>query len=108
MVHAVRIKDGAASYCNHWVRTHKLAEEQRAKFPIYAKVRLGRVYCCCALLLAASGGVKGILAEGQHQCKFFLRLRLVLPRFFKHVFHKNPPRCCVGCCRVQLLSNCIS
>lgn len=54
MVHAVRIKDGAASYCNHWVRTHKLAEEQRAKFPIYAKVRLGRVYCCCALLLAAS------------------------------------------------------
>lgn len=39
MVHAVRIKDGAASYCNHWVRTHKLAEEQRAKFPIYAKVR---------------------------------------------------------------------
>jgi hypothetical protein len=54
MVHAVRIKDGAASYCNHWVRTHKLAEEQRAKLPIYAKVRLGRVYCCCALLLAAS------------------------------------------------------
>jgi carotenoid cleavage dioxygenase-like enzyme len=38
MVHAVRIKDGVASYCNHWVRTHKLAEEQRARFPIYAKV----------------------------------------------------------------------
>jgi hypothetical protein len=38
MVHATRIKDGVASYCNHWVRTHKLAEEQRAKFPIYAKV----------------------------------------------------------------------
>lgn len=41
MVHATRIKDGAASYCNHWVRTHKLQQEQRAGFPIYAKV--GRV-----------------------------------------------------------------
>lgn len=38
MVHATRIRDGVASYCNHWVRTHKLAEEQRAGFPIYAKV----------------------------------------------------------------------
>lgn len=48
MVHAVRIKDGAASYCNHWVRTHKLAEEQRAKFPIYAKVRGTPLWRCRA------------------------------------------------------------
>eukprot|EP00879_Flechtneria_rotunda_P014999 GHRR01015673.1.p1 GENE.GHRR01015673.1~~GHRR01015673.1.p1 ORF type:complete len:253 (+),score=75.61 GHRR01015673.1:215-973(+) len=37
MVHATRIKDSHASYCNHFVRTHKLQEEQRAGFPIYAK-----------------------------------------------------------------------
>jgi carotenoid cleavage dioxygenase-like enzyme len=43
MVHATRIRDGVASYCNHWVRTHKLAEEQRAGFPIYAKVRVAEV-----------------------------------------------------------------
>jgi hypothetical protein len=79
MVHAVRIKDGAASYCNHWVRTHKLAEEQRAKFPIYAKVRSGGFYCCGALLLAASGGVKGIFGRGAASCKFFPRLSAVIP-----------------------------
>jgi len=38
MVHATRIKNGTASYCNHLVRTHKLSEEKRARFPIYAKV----------------------------------------------------------------------
>lgn len=37
MVHATRIRGGQAAYCNHWVRTHKLAEERRAGFPIYAK-----------------------------------------------------------------------
>jgi carotenoid cleavage dioxygenase-like enzyme len=39
MVHATRIKDGVASFCNHFVDTHKLREEKRAGFPIYAKVR---------------------------------------------------------------------
>jgi hypothetical protein len=39
MVHATRIKDGAASFCNAWVDTHKLREEKRAGFPMYAKVR---------------------------------------------------------------------
>lgn len=38
MVHATRIKGGKASYCNHWVRTHKLKEEQRVGLPLYAKV----------------------------------------------------------------------
>jgi carotenoid cleavage dioxygenase len=37
MVHATRIKDGKASYCNHFVQTHKLKEEKKAGFPIYAK-----------------------------------------------------------------------
>eukprot|EP00882_Tetradesmus_deserticola_P000837 GHRQ01000910.1.p1 GENE.GHRQ01000910.1~~GHRQ01000910.1.p1 ORF type:complete len:541 (+),score=256.87 GHRQ01000910.1:282-1904(+) len=37
MVHATRIKGGAASFCNHLVDTHKLREEKRAGFPIYAK-----------------------------------------------------------------------
>lgn len=37
-VHATRIKDGKASFCNHFVRTHRFKEEQRAGFPIYAKV----------------------------------------------------------------------
>lgn len=50
MVHATRIKDGVASYCNHWVRTHKLAEEQRAKFPIYAKVMCHMGWHCWACL----------------------------------------------------------
>lgn len=45
MVHATRIKDGKASFCNHFVQTHKLKEEQRVKFPIYAKV-LGRLQMC--------------------------------------------------------------
>jgi hypothetical protein len=39
MVHATRIKDGAASFCNAFVDTHKLREEKRACFPIFAKVR---------------------------------------------------------------------
>jgi carotenoid cleavage dioxygenase-like enzyme len=39
MVHATRIKDGVASFCNAFVDTHKLREEKRAGFPIYAKVR---------------------------------------------------------------------
>jgi hypothetical protein len=65
MVHATRIKGGAASYCNHWVRTHKLAEEQRARFPIYAKVRgvgwggllVATVWCtlCCVGICWDSG-----------------------------------------------------
>eukprot|EP00878_Enallax_costatus_P010867 GHUV01011347.1.p2 GENE.GHUV01011347.1~~GHUV01011347.1.p2 ORF type:complete len:199 (+),score=59.97 GHUV01011347.1:2000-2596(+) len=37
MVHATRIKDGKASYGNHFVQTHKLREEQKAGFPVYAK-----------------------------------------------------------------------
>eukprot|EP00775_Hariotina_reticulata_P011168 gene11168-11318_t len=36
-VHATRIKDGKASFCNHFVQTHRFKEEQRARFPIYAK-----------------------------------------------------------------------
>ena len=63
MVHATRIKDGVASYSNHLVRTHKLKEEQRAGFPIYAKVgsqgscvalaacRLAKEHICVLLLV---------------------------------------------------------
>jgi carotenoid cleavage dioxygenase len=38
MLHAVRIKDGSASYCNHWVRTSRLAQEKEAGWPLFAKV----------------------------------------------------------------------
>lgn len=38
MVHAVRIKDGKASFCNRYVQTSKLRQEQRAGKPIFAKV----------------------------------------------------------------------
>lgn len=38
MVHAVRIKDGVAAYCNSYVDTRKLALEKKAGRPIWAKV----------------------------------------------------------------------
>lgn len=39
MVHCVRIKDGAASYCNRWVDTARLRAERRAGYGAYSKVR---------------------------------------------------------------------
>lgn len=50
MVHAVRIKDGAASYCNRWVPTSRLAQEAAAGTPLFLKVGQhlwGRMRCCC-------------------------------------------------------------
>jgi hypothetical protein len=38
MVHAARIKNGAASYCNRWVQTNRMEQEQLAQQPLYAKV----------------------------------------------------------------------
>lgn len=39
MTHAVRIKDGNASYANRYVDTHRLQAEKAAGFPLYEKVR---------------------------------------------------------------------
>lgn len=36
-VHAVRIKDGAAAYCNAWVDTARLRQERAAGFPQFIK-----------------------------------------------------------------------
>ena len=38
MVHATRIGDGKAAYCNRFVDTHRLRVEKEANFPVYAKV----------------------------------------------------------------------
>jgi carotenoid 9,10(9',10')-cleavage dioxygenase 1 len=38
MTHAVRIKDGKASYNNRYVETHRLQAEKAAGFPLYEKV----------------------------------------------------------------------
>ena len=39
MVHCVRIKDGSAAYCNRYVETSVLAQEQKAGRPLLGKVR---------------------------------------------------------------------
>jgi hypothetical protein len=36
MVHAVRVKDGNATYCNRFVQTSKLEQEKKAGKPIFA------------------------------------------------------------------------
>ena len=48
MVHAVRIKDGAASYANRLVQTHRLANEKQHGFAMYQKVRLTPCSLCAA------------------------------------------------------------
>jgi hypothetical protein len=53
-VHATRIKDGKASFCNHFVRTHRFKEEQRAGFPLYAKVSSSRLQQPSAAALSSS------------------------------------------------------
>ncbi len=37
MVHAVRIRDGKASFCNRWVRTSRLEQEERAGWALHTK-----------------------------------------------------------------------
>lgn len=39
MIHAVRIKDGKASYANRYVHTKKLETERRFGHSMYLKVR---------------------------------------------------------------------
>jgi carotenoid cleavage dioxygenase-like enzyme len=39
MVHAVRIKDGKASYVNRYVDTARLRQEKEAGYPQFIKVR---------------------------------------------------------------------
>jgi carotenoid cleavage dioxygenase-like enzyme len=38
MVHACRIKDGRASYCNRWVETSRLQQERSAGWPMFGKL----------------------------------------------------------------------
>jgi carotenoid cleavage dioxygenase len=38
MVHAVRIQGGTASYCNRWVQTSRLAQEEKAGWPVATKI----------------------------------------------------------------------
>ncbi|KAL4443616.1 hypothetical protein ABPG75_011353 [Micractinium tetrahymenae] len=38
MIHAVRIADGKASYCNRWVQTSRLQQEGRAGWPLVPKI----------------------------------------------------------------------
>lgn len=37
MIHAVRIADGKAAYCNRWVQTSRLQQEGRAGWPLVPK-----------------------------------------------------------------------
>lgn len=37
MIHAVRIAGGRAIYCNRWVETARLEQEERAGFPLAGK-----------------------------------------------------------------------
>ena len=60
MVHAVRIKDGAAAYSNRLVKTHRLANEKRRGYAMYQRVRAlpicthQRRSPCCNRLIATS------------------------------------------------------
>ncbi len=38
MVHAVRIKDGKAAYCNRFVDTARLQHERKAGYGVFSKV----------------------------------------------------------------------
>lgn len=41
MAHAVRIKAGSASYCNRWVQTARLRQEERAGWAVGTKSERG-------------------------------------------------------------------
>lgn len=56
MVHAVRIKDGKASYCNRWVPTSRLKQEVSAGWPVFP--RLGDYMGLRGLLLILLSKVK--------------------------------------------------
>jgi hypothetical protein len=43
MVHAVRIQGGTASYCNRWVQTSRLAQEEKAGWPVATKSERGDI-----------------------------------------------------------------
>ncbi len=43
MTHAVRIKNGKASYGNRFIETERLKQEKKAGFPLFDKVR-GRAH----------------------------------------------------------------
>ena len=38
MLHACRFKDGKVSYCNRYIQTNRLNQEQRAQRPIFGRV----------------------------------------------------------------------
>lgn len=37
MLHAVRIRGGKASFCNRWVRTSRLEQEEKAGWALHTK-----------------------------------------------------------------------
>lgn len=41
MTHVVRIKGGRASYCNRWVQTARLAQEDKAGWAIFTSRKRG-------------------------------------------------------------------
>ncbi|KAF5830496.1 carotenoid oxygenase [Dunaliella salina] len=62
MVHAVRIKDGTATYCNRYVETSKLKQEKKAGKPVFAAFadqegRRGVIIAMLELLKIKTGAV---------------------------------------------------
>jgi len=52
MVHAVRIKDGKATYCNRYVETSKLKQERQAGGPVFAAVSRWQVGFSSCLVIS--------------------------------------------------------
>ena len=75
MVHAVRIKGGAASYANRLVKTHRLANEKEHGFAMYQKV--WRAPCC-----TANGGCQHTTCKGTATLPF--RHNSATPLLFRH------------------------
>ena len=53
MMHVVRIKDGKATYCNHFVNTLRLQHEKAAGHPVSIKVgsyKKHDLHTCLAVL----------------------------------------------------------
>ncbi len=49
MIHAVRVKDGKASYANRYVHTKKLETERKFGHSLYLKVRMREANGICVL-----------------------------------------------------------
>lgn len=51
MLHGCRLKDGKVSYCNHFVRTSRLQQEQKAGRPLFLKIGDQRGWLGLAVIL---------------------------------------------------------